>query len=59
MHSFYFIDWLEWRPQEKNKFVIVEKSTGKIFKTEFLSAEGFYFMHFANCYEEDNQVINF
>lgn len=52
-------DILEWKPQDKNRFVIVEKSTGKVFNTEFLSSESFYFMHIFNCYEENNQVIEY
>jgi carotenoid cleavage dioxygenase-like enzyme len=52
----YFSKVLEWRPQEKNRFIIVEKNSGKVLKTEFISAESFYFMHIINCYEENNQV---
>jgi len=48
---------LEWRPEEKNRFIIVEKATGKIFKTEFLSENSFYFMHAINCYEENNELV--
>ncbi|CAL8110503.1 unnamed protein product [Orchesella dallaii] len=49
-------DWLEWRPEEKNKFYIIDKTTGKVLKTDYFS-NAFYFMHFVNCYEESNQVI--
>ena len=52
-----FKDWLEWRPEEKNRFVIIEK-TGKIVKTEYYSNDSFFFLHFINCYEEDNEVCD-
>jgi beta-carotene 15,15'-monooxygenase len=52
-------DVLEWRSQEQNRFHVVEKATGKIFKTEFVSSEAFYFMHFVNCYEQNDQVRSF
>ena len=50
-------DWLEWRGgEEKNRFVIISKTTGKVYKTDFYSKEPFYFIHVINCHEEDRQV---
>jgi len=49
-------DWVDWRPEEKNRFIICTKS-GKHVKTEFISAESFFFMHVVNCYEVDDQII--
>jgi len=49
-------DWFEWRPQDKNRFYVFDKTSGKVSKTEFMSSEAFYFMHFINCYEENGQV---
>jgi carotenoid cleavage dioxygenase-like enzyme len=50
-------DWLEWKPEDKNRFYLIEKSTGKVFKTEFLTTAAFYYLHFINCYEENNQIV--
>jgi carotenoid cleavage dioxygenase-like enzyme len=50
-------DWFEWCPKDKNRFFVVEKESGRILKTEYMSTESFYFMHFINCYVEDEQVI--
>jgi len=50
-------DVLEWRSQEKNRFHIIEKGSGKVVKTEIVAADPFYFMHFVNCFEQDGQVI--
>ncbi|ODM94718.1 Beta,beta-carotene 9',10'-oxygenase [Orchesella cincta] len=51
-------DWLEWRGSDKNRFLIIEKSTGKVFSTEYMSADSFFFLHVINCYEnEDSQII--
>jgi len=50
-------DWVEWRPQDKNRFYIVEKATGKVIKTEFMSAEAFFYMHVINAYEENDQIV--
>ncbi|ODN00667.1 Beta,beta-carotene 9',10'-oxygenase [Orchesella cincta] len=52
-----FFDWLEWRPELRNKFYLIEKETGKVLKTEVVSQEPFMFLHMSNCYEEDNQVV--
>ncbi len=48
--------YLEWRPELKNRFFVIEKETGKIMKTEFHSNEAFFYLHFINAYEENNQV---
>jgi len=48
---------MEYRPEMKNRFYVIEKKTGKVTKTEFISAESFFFLHIANCYEEGNEVI--
>lgn len=52
-----FKDWLEWRPEIKNSFFIVEKETGRVLKTELLAESPFFFLHFINCYEENNQIV--
>src|SRR5579875_3628998 len=51
-----FREWLEWRPELKNRFFVVEKATGKLMKTEFVSQDPFFFLHQINAYEEDDQV---
>ncbi|CAG7827335.1 unnamed protein product [Allacma fusca] len=50
-------DFSEWRPDKTNRFVIVEKSTGKILKRKIESSEPFFFLHVINCYEENNQLL--
>ncbi|CAG7706976.1 unnamed protein product, partial [Allacma fusca] len=50
-------DFTEWHPKEVNRFVIVEKSTGKILKRKIESSETFFFLHAINCYEENNQLL--
>jgi beta-carotene 15,15'-monooxygenase len=52
-----FRDWLEWRPELRNRFFVVDKSTGKVMKTEFVSKDPFFFLHQVNAYEEDDQII--
>ncbi|CAG7818148.1 unnamed protein product, partial [Allacma fusca] len=49
-------DWLEWRGDDKNRFVIVSKN-GKLYKTDFYSKDSFYFMHTINCFEEEGQIV--
>ncbi|UXI19538.1 uncharacterized protein NH340_JMT05481 [Sarcoptes scabiei] len=48
-------DCFEWHPNEKSKFYVICKFTGKIVQ-KFYSAAFFYF-HIINCYEEDNHII--
>lgn len=49
-------EWFEWHPHDKVAFYVIEKATGKILKTEYISDGPFYFMHFINCYEDGDQV---
>lgn len=48
-------DWLKWIPSLKNRFHLIDKETGKIVKTEIISAP-FFFLHIVNCYIENEQV---
>ncbi|KAF7492405.1 Beta, beta-carotene 15, 15'-dioxygenase [Sarcoptes scabiei] len=48
-------DCFEWHPNEKSKFYVICKFTGKIVQ-KYYSAAFFYF-HIINCYEEDNHII--
>ena len=53
-----FKDWLDWRPNEKSKFYIIEKSTGNIVKTNYYSNEPFFFLHVINCFEDENNQVS-
>ncbi|CAL8110510.1 unnamed protein product [Orchesella dallaii] len=50
-------DYMEYRPEMKNKFHVVEKETGKLLKTEYLSADPFFFLHIVNCFEQGNELV--
>jgi carotenoid cleavage dioxygenase-like enzyme len=54
-------DWVEWRPEDKNRFYVIEKATGKVVKNEYMTAEAFFYMHVINCYEvsdgDDEQIV--
>ncbi|CAG7834316.1 unnamed protein product [Allacma fusca] len=52
-------DLSEWRQDSQNRFLIIDKVTGKFAsKLEFQSKEAFFFWHMINCYEdENNQVV--
>ncbi|CAG7659415.1 unnamed protein product [Allacma fusca] len=52
-----FSEWLEWKPELGNRFYVIEKATGKLIKTEFMSDIPFFFLHYINCYEENGQVV--
>ena len=52
-----FQDWLEWRPEHRNRFYIIDKESGKVVKSEFMSQDPFFFLHFINCYEDNNQIV--
>jgi carotenoid cleavage dioxygenase-like enzyme len=51
-------DWFEWKPHLRNRFHIIDKESGRVIKTEYASAEPFFFLHFVNCFYDEtaNQV---
>ncbi|GAB6018635.1 hypothetical protein CHUAL_000316 [Chamberlinius hualienensis] len=51
-----FKDCMDWTPDEKVKFFIIEKATGQKLKTTYHAAP-FFTLHHINCYEEDDHVI--
>ncbi|KAB7507438.1 Beta,beta-carotene [Armadillidium nasatum] len=50
-------DCLEWHPQELVKFIIVNKKTGEVVKTKYISDEPFLVMHHVNAYEVKGQLV--
>lgn len=55
-----FYDCLEWYPEEKNVFHVIEKETGKsIFDGKFkiMSKKSFFFLNIINCYEKKDVLI--
>lgn len=52
-----FMDWLEWRGELRNRFYLIDKQSGKVHKTDFVTQDPFMFTHFINCYEDDGHVV--
>lgn len=50
-------DYMEYRPEMKNRFHVVEKETGKLLKTEYISSDDFFFLHIVNCYEQEDELV--
>lgn len=50
-------DFMEYRPEIRNRFFVIDKHTGKVVKTDYVSSDPFFFLHFINCYEEDNEIV--
>ena len=45
------MDAAEWHPDHQNKFIIIEKKTGKIQKFHAVSNVPFYYLHYVNSFE--------
>ena len=53
-----FYQCLQWYPETKNIFHIIEKETGKpVNKFQYISKTSFFFLNFINCFEEEDQLI--
>jgi len=48
---------MEWTPAEKNRFYIINKTTGEVSKTKYMTEVPFFFFHFVNSYEEDDHIV--
>jgi len=46
-----------WKPEQKNRFTVIEKRTGKVSKVEIVSETAFSFVHFTNCWEENDEIV--
>lgn len=51
-----FKECLDWTPDEKTRFIIIEKSTGQKLKTHYI-APAFFFLHHINAYEDSDHLI--
>lgn len=47
---------MDWHPDEKTRFWLVEKATGNVSKIRY-EANAMFFYHFVNAYEEMDQVV--
>jgi len=46
-----FRDWVEWNPEYKNRFYIIDKVSGKhVGGAEFFSEDAFFFVHLSKVY---------
>ena len=53
-----FYQCLQWYPETKNQFHVIEKSTGKpVNKFKYMSKTSFFFLNFINCFEDENNLI--
>ncbi|XP_035712421.1 beta,beta-carotene 15,15'-dioxygenase-like [Folsomia candida] len=48
---------MEWSPEKKNQFYLLNKKTLKVLKTEIISKDAIFFNHFLTCHEENGHVI--
>uniref|UniRef100_A0A4V0Y8M6 Putative beta beta-carotene n=2 Tax=Rhodnius TaxID=13248 RepID=A0A4V0Y8M6_RHOPR len=51
------IDCMEWKPEEKNHFVVVDKETGDVSSILYESAEAFFFFHHINTYQIGQELV--
>uniref|UniRef100_A0A2P2HXH0 Beta,beta-carotene 15,15'-dioxygenase-like n=2 Tax=Hirondellea gigas TaxID=1518452 RepID=A0A2P2HXH0_9CRUS len=48
---------IDWFPHEKVRFVVINKHTGEVVSTKYVSDEVFFVLHNVNCYEVNNQLV--
>lgn len=48
---------LDWHPHEKIRFIVLDKHTGQVVSTQYISQEIFFVLHNVNCYEVKNQLV--
>uniref|UniRef100_A0A2R5L892 Putative beta beta-carotene n=2 Tax=Ornithodoros turicata TaxID=34597 RepID=A0A2R5L892_9ACAR len=51
-----FKDCFDWVPKEKTKFVVLDRSTGQVLRTRFVSDPMFFF-HAVNAYEDNGHLV--
>jgi len=51
------VDCIDWTPSEKNRFVVIDKQSGKVLKTKYYSEDSFFMFHHINAYEEGDRLV--
>ncbi|CAG7786099.1 unnamed protein product [Allacma fusca] len=51
------IDYTDWRPEELNQFVTIDKNSGQVRKQKIISLEPFFYFNMVNCYQENDHLI--
>ena len=53
-----FYQCLQWYPDSKNVFHVIDKTTGKsVNKLNYVSKTSFFFLNFINCFEDENDNL--
>ncbi|QQP40214.1 Betacarotene 15_15'monooxygenase 1 [Caligus rogercresseyi] len=52
-----FRDCLEWIPQERNHFHIVDKKSGRSLEMNYTTDRPYFFFNFVNCYESGGHLV--
>ncbi|CAL8110496.1 unnamed protein product [Orchesella dallaii] len=50
-------DTFEWTPTEKNRIYIIEKDTGNVIKTKFITEDPCFVLHNINAFEREEQIV--
>lgn len=50
-------DCMEWYSNDSNRFIVVEKSTGKVYPAKIKSKKAFFSLHCVNSYEKDGNFV--
>ncbi|CAG7825520.1 unnamed protein product, partial [Allacma fusca] len=45
----------EWHPDQKNRIYIIEKATGNVLKTQYVTNIAYFVLHYVNAFEENDQ----
>jgi len=48
---------LDWHPLEKTRFIIIDKKTGDVISTKYISDRAIFVLHHVNSYEVKNQIV--
>ncbi|QQP40212.1 Betacarotene 15_15'monooxygenase 1 [Caligus rogercresseyi] len=52
-----FRDCLEWIPQERNHFHVVDKKSGRSLEMNYATDRPYFFFNFVNCYESGGHLV--
>ncbi|CAG0915868.1 unnamed protein product [Notodromas monacha] len=50
-------DCMEWFPEDHCRFVLIEKKTGHVVKTSYITADPLFFFHVINAFETDTDEL--
>uniref|UniRef100_T1IVV6 Uncharacterized protein n=1 Tax=Strigamia maritima TaxID=126957 RepID=T1IVV6_STRMM len=57
VRGYCYKECMDWNPEEKNRFYIIDKANGAVWKTQFITCVPHFALNHINAYEDDGHIV--